>query len=660
MKHLKHKHLTFLSFLLALLLIFSALPLQVMAEDPIQPEIESGDDELIPADPGIPGDPDEPNGPINPFDPDPNPQTITEGVYKIKLLWASYCANIPQSSVAENTQLYTWLDDGYRNSQFKFCYLGNNKYCIRSMLKSDMGLAAYGGTLVNKSIGTSNTASSVPTSAQWYIYESASLGYYFKNVSTGSVMTAGSISNYDYGITLLPYSSIKKTQEWKLVPVTGSTGITMHQKESMLAVGESFTFAASCYSSMIGYNSQTVSWSVTNGTGSATINSAGVLTGVSVGTVTVTASFTYSGNTYSDSCTVHVVPFAEGTYFIQNRHSDLFVQVDDDDAPSYSNNGGIMRERSFDGDNYQKWNLLYADDGYYRIASAVSGYAVTVPSGYETSNNVNLILTQYYGMDYQKWKITLTSHGSYMIQAKSAENHSPTVVWAISPYPWFTDGLEIQQREYWDNSSYHDEWNLFDATPQYIGTFTNWNSDGNSVGLWNLGETNTVQMYTERLGETSNSPYFFDGIINAMTEWSSTLNISFTSVNSPSNSSLNIYCGSFEDIADKYGSSDIDWVGLSVCPVTSSYGMVNVGNEIKYFKNPHSWSNIYIIAQSTSSLQKNVTTHEIGHSLGYSYHSTNSTDIMYKYCHSGYQLSTAEKNHLLQSYQVYELIQGGE
>ena len=31
----------------------------------------------------------------------------------------------------------------------------------------------------------------------------------------------------------------------------------------------------------------------------------------------------------------------EGTWFIQNRHESLYMQVDDDDEPNYANDGGI-------------------------------------------------------------------------------------------------------------------------------------------------------------------------------------------------------------------------------------------------------------------------------------------------------------------------------
>ena len=109
-------------------------------------------------------------------------------------------------------------------------------------------------------------------------------------------------------------------------------------------------------------------------------------------------------------------------WFIQNRHESLYMQVDDDDEPNYTNDGGIAEIHSFDGADYQKWIFTNAGDGYYKITSKISGYAVTVPSGEETEEDVDLVLKPYTGSNNQKWKITLTSYGSYKIKAKSSES----------------------------------------------------------------------------------------------------------------------------------------------------------------------------------------------------------------------------------------------
>ena len=135
------------------------------------------------------------------------------------------------------------------------------------------------------------------------------------------------------------------------------------------------------------------------------------------------------------------------------------MQVDDDDEPNYTNDGGIAEVRSFNGADYQKWIFTNAGDGYYKITSKISGYAVTVPSGEETEEEVDLVLKPYTGSNNQKWKITLTSYGSYKIKAKSSESITDRdLVMVVQTNILYSEGLNIQQRQYSDNTSYKDEW----------------------------------------------------------------------------------------------------------------------------------------------------------------------------------------------------------
>ena len=137
------------------------------------------------------------------------------------------------------------------------------------------------------------------------------------------------------------------------------------------------------------------------------------------------------------------------------------MQVDDDDEPNYINDGGIAEIRSFNGADYQRWIFTNAGDGYYKITSKISGYAVTVPSGEESEENIDLVLKPYTGSNNQKWEITLTSYGSYKIKAKSSESITDRdLVMVVQTNILYSEGLNIQQRQYVDNTSYKDEWIL--------------------------------------------------------------------------------------------------------------------------------------------------------------------------------------------------------
>lgn len=75
--------------------------------------------------------------------------------------------------------------------------------------------------------------------------------------------------------------------------------------------------------------------------------------------------------------------------------------------------------------------------------------------------NIDLVLKPYTGSNNQKWKITLTSYGSYKIKAKSSESITDRdLVMVVQTNILYSEGLNIQQRQYVDNTSYKDEWIL--------------------------------------------------------------------------------------------------------------------------------------------------------------------------------------------------------
>ena len=71
------------------------------------------------------------------------------------------------------------------------------------------------------------------------------------------------------------------------------------------------------------------------------------MTGVAAGTAVITGKWSYNSSK-TVTYTVNVTEIPSGTYFIQNRETEKYVQPDNDDAPNYSNNGGIMEQMDFD------------------------------------------------------------------------------------------------------------------------------------------------------------------------------------------------------------------------------------------------------------------------------------------------------------------------
>lgn len=82
---------------------------------------------------------------------------------------------------------------------------------------------------------------------------------------------------------------------------TAAPGITLNRSNITVKVGDTFALAATTYPA-----NSTVTWS-SNDTEKATVSS-GVVTGVAVGYAVISASITESTVTYTDICTVTVIP----------------------------------------------------------------------------------------------------------------------------------------------------------------------------------------------------------------------------------------------------------------------------------------------------------------------------------------------------------------
>lgn len=193
----------------------------------------------------------------------------------------------------------------------------------------------------------------------------------------------------------------------------------------------------------------------------ATVESSGRVTGVASGMVIL--RFRDKITQVIGSCYIYVTEVPQGTYFIENRTYEKFMQVDNDEAPDYSASGAIMEQFSFDGGDYQKWTITALGDGYYKILSAKSGLALSVDPDNPLSKTASIYQLPYTGATTQQWQITLTRNGSYKIKARSSIGYTTydLVLDVQAQGSSSANGLNMQQREYVDNSSYKDEWFLF-------------------------------------------------------------------------------------------------------------------------------------------------------------------------------------------------------
>lgn len=121
-------------------------------------------------------------------------------------------------------------------------------------------------------------------------------------LSTGGIsLTTSKGATGTFSVTITGYGSIaspsKIPVDYYAIP---ALAVQLDKHEVTVAVGSTVALTADTYP-----GTQTVTWSSDN-TDEATVSS-GTVTGVAVGTVTIKASITVSGETATDTCLVHVI-----------------------------------------------------------------------------------------------------------------------------------------------------------------------------------------------------------------------------------------------------------------------------------------------------------------------------------------------------------------
>ncbi len=400
--------------------------------------------------------------------------TISNKTYRIKNALTQKYLDVRGGGVATGTPIQQWTgNSSTRNQIFKITSLGmhgddeSNYYSIRAMTNSSKGLyAPLSGS--NRNVTTLHMQTtddwSIPYSLCWVIEKHGDY-YRIRNGSASSDRYLTAPLQIDDGLEIVTGSYLAGRSDWILEECTETyNGAAISNFTSMLNVGETYHFDSYMYSSKIGVNGPTT-YLVRNEDGTttdkATIDATtGVITALKSGTIKV--GVTYAGAPYIWYWKITIHESMEGTYFLRSGHYNKYMQVDNDEAPSYSRDGAVIEQWTFDGGNYQKWNIAYVSCGYYKILSAINGYAITVPPGDETNEDVCLVLKPDEGSANQLWRITQTTHGYYKIKAKSSEDYtSKDLVMRVNTKGLHTEnGLNIMQMPYTDDTNYVDEWEM--------------------------------------------------------------------------------------------------------------------------------------------------------------------------------------------------------
>ena len=194
---------------------------------------------------------------------------------------------------------------------------------------------------------------------------------------------------------------------------------------------------------------QEVIWS-SNDTSVVTVSN-GVLRAVGSGTTTVTVRSVQGGKT--DSMTVAVPEFEDGTYYLKNKATKKYLDIQ---GPS-NESGAITHQWKMHGYASQQWEFELQTSGYYKIKSVHSGLYLSVENN-SSEQNTAVVQKEFNNGSGQLWKVELLNDGAYKLTPKSGE--STNRVLASAYYGVIADGIAVQQRLFVDDTNYKDEWIL--------------------------------------------------------------------------------------------------------------------------------------------------------------------------------------------------------
>lgn len=153
---------------------------------------------------------------------------------------------------------------------------------------------------------------------------------------------------------------------------------------------------------------------------------------------TKTTASTSSSNSSSSSSSTGL----EGTYYIKNVHSGLYLDV----ANGSTSNNANIQQWAYNGCDAQKFKIVSDGDGYYHILTGATGYSKCVDvAGGKSTDGANILQYTYKGSTNQQFKIELQSDGTYAILTRASGCAS-----GLDVYNWSTEsGGNVNQWNYW-------------------------------------------------------------------------------------------------------------------------------------------------------------------------------------------------------------------
>lgn len=360
------------------------------------------------------------------------------GVYYINNLYAYRFLRVGSNDMFLNASIYE--DTDYIRWHIE--YLGNNRYCIRSMYDTTKGLLAFDSGVLLALLPTELTDQYI-----WIIQNSSVGGITITSASSGLVLRYnGTAVNL---ISPLSSSDANYRQTvWGIVNQSSYVHLTDFElSDNWLLPSSSKNFSIKEYPEMATWSSEShFTWSFSNSV--FTVNDSGVVTSnASGGYDTLTVTHKSTGLTKTFRITSGAV--REGTYMFMNKGNDRYMDIEGASTAS----GAYVQLSDFHTNLYAKWSLTILSNGGYAIQSSYSGLWLKAGNDEDADAIIQYSTTSDLSA---QWIITQTTSGNYKISPSNATD----VALAIPLTGATVSGSNLMRIAYTDDSSYRDEWCL--------------------------------------------------------------------------------------------------------------------------------------------------------------------------------------------------------
>ena len=258
------------------------------------------------------------------------------------------------------------------------------------------------------------------------------------------------------------------------------TGVTLNKTSAILTTkGETVQLKETVAPSTA--TDKSVTWTSSNPS-VATVNSSGVVTAVASGTTTITCKTNSGAKTATATIDVSLMyvsvvkkqTVADGVYAIRPATATNYA-VGLYQNGNWNNNNVLLHEYSI-GNDFQKWEITYQGDGYYRIKNAGYDKYLNVNGGTKSSGtNVTIYEEGGNGVSSdQRWIIIDRGNGNYNFVPECNERYFLEV--REGKFAVDTNvGIGVQTLSF-DQKFILTKCNIFDVNGRLDGVWTSYGS----------------------------------------------------------------------------------------------------------------------------------------------------------------------------------------